>query len=201
MTRQGLVADERRFLSDEQLGQYARREADLFRRLREGSTDFNNVMRLMQRMIEGVPNPSTHMYDVVFDYRFSPDEWLAKLGLDGRYFTPKLKGRGPCPYRIKLDGLDQASSPEQAFKKLKGPNIIFPTDDGPALALLEQYGDRLPKVPIITPLRRHYSFGLLVDDSWPEYTVLDMTENVPQFRSIKTDELAPSYAQYLLLMN
>jgi hypothetical protein len=46
----------RRVVADAVLGQLARRQADLFRRVADGSLDSDDVLRRLQLMIEGVPD-------------------------------------------------------------------------------------------------------------------------------------------------
>lgn len=68
-------------VTDEQLGIYARREHDLFRRIREGTLPVERVLDGLQSMIEGkfdaAPESSSRLIDC--DARpFVPDGWSSK---------------------------------------------------------------------------------------------------------------------------
>jgi hypothetical protein len=85
-------------VADEQLGKLARQQADLFRRVREGSLDVEYVSRRLQEIIE--VKPSDNIYPLSVDYGRSVEDGVKA----GRYdwvnsditslnFPTKRKGR------------------------------------------------------------------------------------------------------------
>ncbi len=97
-------------VTDEQLGQYARREHDLFRRLREGTLQITQVLDGLQCLIEGRPL-GTHFIDLDAA-PFIPDGWKVESHKKGGSFE-----WDPAKVALHLE-------PEQiAGKSLKGTEL------------------------------------------------------------------------------
>jgi len=139
-------------VADEQLGKIARQQADLFRRVREGSLDTESVSRRLQEIIEGKPSGNTYSFSV--DYGRSVDDGVKA----GRYDwvhsdiisrnVPTVR-KDTAEIAVELVHFNQCISIRDALRELDRMSF-YPAELHELLAFGEKYPEVQFKFPIVT---------------------------------------------------
>lgn len=142
------------YVTDEQLGKIARQQADLFRRVREGSLDVEEVSRGLQGIIEGKQRTG-NSYAVTVDYGMNVED-AVRLGrydwvnenITSRNFPTKR--RGTAEVVVELIHLERYVSTEGALRELDKMGYR-PAELHELLAFGEKYPDVQREFPVVAP--------------------------------------------------
>lgn len=142
-------------VTDEQLGKIAREQADLFRRVREGSLDVDYTSRGLQDIIEGKYGKASagNTYPLSVDYGRSVEDGVragrydwANSGITSSNFPRKRKGIAEVA--VELMHFDRVVSTNEALRELNRMGYR-PAELHELLAFGEKYPDVQREFPIV----------------------------------------------------